>query len=313
MVDDWPDPRAAKDVAGFVAAMRALRARTGLSFRALERNAERAGDVLPTSTINAALSRDKLPRADLVAAFVRACGGGEHTVDAWLAARADLAVGADAAGEGEPAADDPITESAPQRWGRAGVLVAAGSVIVLAAALVTVLVLTTDQPQPSAARRPTGTPQDVAAVPIVLAHSGLCVGEGPERPGADGRVVLGQQDCATAGPPISLESAAGGTFRLILHHPVHGRGCVTVDGGGIGPGLLLAGADCEDDRPDQTFAFERVTAPVAGHRLHSLAAADLCVGTFRDSGDPGVQLIQAPCDGRAHQVFTIDSELLPVA
>ncbi len=66
--------------------MRRLKARSGLSYRALERRAERCGDVLPRSTLQTALAREELPRWPLVAAFVRACGCDPHEASAWLAA-----------------------------------------------------------------------------------------------------------------------------------------------------------------------------------------------------------------------------------
>ncbi|NBH04088.1 response regulator, partial [Amycolatopsis sp. SID8362] len=91
MAVDWPDPREAADAAQFVAAMRTLRARTDLSYRVIERRAAKAGTSLPSSTVSGALSRDTLPRADLLAAFIRACGGDDATVGRWLVARADLA------------------------------------------------------------------------------------------------------------------------------------------------------------------------------------------------------------------------------
>jgi hypothetical protein len=298
MVNGWPDPRAARNDAEFVASLRALRTRAGLSFRALERNAERVGDVLPTSTISAALSRDKLPRADLVAAYVRAAGGDDATVDAWLAARTDLATGVHAVGE-------PIPEPPPRR-SRAAVFGAVGAVLVLAAAVATVLLLTDEPPAPAPRKTP-----DYVTVQITLAHSGLCVGEGPERPETDSRIVLGQYDCAEASPPISLDPTAGGAFRIFLHSPEHGRGCATVDDGGAGRELLLAGAYCEDDLLNQRFVFEPVTTPVAGYRIHSAAAPDLCIGAYLDSSAPGVQLIQNQCNGLDHQVFIGASDLLP--
>lgn len=298
MVDDWPDPRAAKNEAEFVASLRTLRTRAGLSFRALERNAERAGDVLPTSTISAALSRDKLPRADLVAAYVRAAGGDDATVQAWLAARTDLATGDGTVGE-------PIPPPPPRR-SRVMVFGVVGAVLVLTAVVAAVLLLT-DQP-PAAAPKP--EPR-YATVRLELEHSGLCVGEGPERPETDSRIVLGQYDCAQASPPISLDPAVGDAFRIFLHSPEHGRGCVTVDNDGVGPELLLAGAYCEDDLLNQRFVFEPVTTPVPGYRIHSVAAPELCIGTYVDSSDPGTQLIQNPCTDADHQVFTADSDLLP--
>ncbi|MER7008197.1 hypothetical protein ABT297_34835 [Dactylosporangium sp. NPDC000555] len=73
--------------AQFVAAMAALKQWSGFTYRQLQRRAQQAGDVLPHSTAAAALTRTTLPREDVVAAFVRACGGDESSVARWLATR----------------------------------------------------------------------------------------------------------------------------------------------------------------------------------------------------------------------------------
>ncbi|MFG2048558.1 helix-turn-helix domain-containing protein [Micromonospora sp. NPDC048935] len=97
-----PDPQAARSAAEFVAQMRALRQWSGLTIRQVTRKAQEAGDVLPHSTLNTALGRATLPREELVAAFVRACGGDQDTVNAWITVRKGLA--AAAAGQPEPVA-----------------------------------------------------------------------------------------------------------------------------------------------------------------------------------------------------------------
>ncbi|WP_244164727.1 helix-turn-helix domain-containing protein [Streptomyces silaceus] len=81
------------DAAAFVAALRRLKAWSGLSYRQLERRAERAGHVLPYSTAASLLGRDRLPRKELVVAFVEACGVGEPETRAWVAARNAIACG----------------------------------------------------------------------------------------------------------------------------------------------------------------------------------------------------------------------------
>ncbi|MFI7316013.1 RICIN domain-containing protein [Streptomyces venezuelae] len=83
-------PHRARDVAGFIAAMRELKKRSGLTYRELEERAARRGDVLARSTLADVLRRTSLPRPEVVAAFVHACGDGGR-VDAWLAARDRIA------------------------------------------------------------------------------------------------------------------------------------------------------------------------------------------------------------------------------
>lgn len=102
-----PDPAEAHSPAEFMELMRQLRLWADLSYRQLERNAANAGDVLPRATISAALSRNDLPRAELLAAYVRACGGDSDTVSAWLDTRRHLSLSG-------TAAPPPTTADSPQ-------------------------------------------------------------------------------------------------------------------------------------------------------------------------------------------------------
>ncbi|MEU0008301.1 hypothetical protein ABZ079_29630 [Streptomyces sp. NPDC006314] len=102
-----PDPATAHSPEQFVELMRQLRRWADLSYRQLERIATDAGDVLPRATISAALSRDELPRAELLAAYVRACGGDDDTVATWLDARRRLSI----SGTASP---PPASQRAPQ-------------------------------------------------------------------------------------------------------------------------------------------------------------------------------------------------------
>ncbi|MEV0405667.1 hypothetical protein [Actinoallomurus sp. NPDC050550] len=85
-----PLPDVAGTVAEFVAGLRCLKAWTGLSYRELEKRAALVGDALPHSTVASSLSRDRLPREEVVKAFARACGCSPQTVDAWVARRRHL-------------------------------------------------------------------------------------------------------------------------------------------------------------------------------------------------------------------------------
>lgn len=130
-------------------------------------------------------------------------------------------------------------------------------------------------------------------------HSGSCVGEGPEASNPD-RIVLGQYDCAAATPPTELERRADGTYRIKLHNAEHGLGCATMDYGGSGNGLLLAGDYCDENRPEQRFTLEPASG---GYRLRSVPGAASCIGVLDGRMGSGVQLIQNPCDGQASQLF----------
>jgi hypothetical protein len=85
-----PPPDVAGTVAEFVAGLRCLKASAGLSYRELEKRAALAGDALPHSTVASSLSRDRLPREEVVEAFTRACGCSPQAVDAWVARRRHL-------------------------------------------------------------------------------------------------------------------------------------------------------------------------------------------------------------------------------
>ncbi|WP_433651738.1 RICIN domain-containing protein [Micromonospora zamorensis] len=85
-------PDEATDPAEFVDMLRQLKDRSRLTYRQLEQRAAATGDVLARSTAADILRRSTLPRPEVVAAFVRACGA-EDQVETWLRARHRLAVG----------------------------------------------------------------------------------------------------------------------------------------------------------------------------------------------------------------------------
>ncbi|MGX8909428.1 DUF2690 domain-containing protein [Streptomyces netropsis] len=120
-------PHGVRDAAEFVAAMRELKARSGLTYRQLEERAAARGDVLARSTLADALRHDALPRVETLTAFLRACGE-EHNAGAWLEARKRLCV-AEVAPPGGP------DRGRPSRWRTRSFRVAtAAAVVVLLAA-----------------------------------------------------------------------------------------------------------------------------------------------------------------------------------
>lgn len=131
-----PDPTRAGSPAEFVDTMRCLKNVSGLSYRQLERRASANGEVLPRTTLMTALGRQSLPREELVAVFVRACGSPPAELDRWLLARRRLA------GEGVPR---PVSPLLPPIWYRLGriarVLAAIAAAAVAAAALAGTTVL----------------------------------------------------------------------------------------------------------------------------------------------------------------------------
>ncbi|MBO0654337.1 helix-turn-helix domain-containing protein [Streptomyces triculaminicus] len=110
-----PEPHHAADAEGFVAAMRHLKRRSGLTYRQLEERAAERGDVLPRSTLADVLSGRTMPRPDVLTAFVRACGSGQQEAE-WLRARERIVEAR--AGAAEP----PRSPAAAHRRARKRVL-----------------------------------------------------------------------------------------------------------------------------------------------------------------------------------------------
>ncbi|MFF5974489.1 helix-turn-helix domain-containing protein [Streptomyces sp. NPDC012769] len=108
-----PDPREARNPAEFIARLQALRAWSGLTYRELAARADARGDVLPRSTVANMLARTTVPREELLAAFVRACGVGPGAALEWEAVRKELAT----RGVREPdrEADGPDGPDVPDR------------------------------------------------------------------------------------------------------------------------------------------------------------------------------------------------------
>ncbi|MEU6370063.1 helix-turn-helix transcriptional regulator [Streptomyces sp. NPDC046931] len=137
-----PDPLRARNARELVASMRQLKEWAGLTYRQLSARSERAGDVLPSSTLADTLSRSTMPRAEVLAAFVRACGCDRDEVAVWLSVRTHIceAVVSPAGDEadGWPPEEDgagpegaPTSHpSAPLSRGRNRILAVAGALAV---------------------------------------------------------------------------------------------------------------------------------------------------------------------------------------
>ncbi|MEU8253578.1 NB-ARC domain-containing protein [Micromonospora inaquosa] len=109
LADGLPSPNGLGNPGDYIAALRRLRAWSDLSYRQLARRAEALGETLPASTTASMLARSSLPRSDVVATFVRACGLDKASVATWVAARNTLA-----AASTRPAAAAPVTYDAPR-------------------------------------------------------------------------------------------------------------------------------------------------------------------------------------------------------
>jgi hypothetical protein len=89
---DDVNPANARSVEELAACLRRLRARAGnLSYRDLERWGKSRGKSLPRTTVLEALRGTRLPRKDLMLAFVEACGINPQADSRWLTAWTRLA------------------------------------------------------------------------------------------------------------------------------------------------------------------------------------------------------------------------------
>ncbi len=121
-------PHQVADADEFIAAMRHLKSRSGLTYRQLEERAAEHGDVLPRSTLAGVLRGRSKPRPELLVAFVRACGSGGQEA-AWLEAWDRVA--------GQPAPPGSDATGTPSRARR--LVLASAAVIAIALGVTAVM------------------------------------------------------------------------------------------------------------------------------------------------------------------------------
>jgi hypothetical protein len=291
-------PESARDVAEFSALLRSLKKNSGLTLRQLEEEAAEFGAVLPRSTVADMMRRDALPRPELLAVFVRACGDGQHLAE-WLSTRERLAV--------QPVVASPDTETSPpppplpgrpkKRW-----LAAATAVtVVTIAVVVTVLV---NRPSD-----PPALPSDgwYLLRPSHTAERDLCVGEGRERNKRTDRPLAVQRPCKELVPDTYLEAVGPGVYLIKWRHPQEGWGCLSVDDANLEDGMLLAPRDCTS-AAHQRFLFQPVTVPVPNGFVLRPVHSGKCVGLLGGLADvdAGAELSQAACSGQADQEFLLE-------
>ena len=319
-------PDEAADPAEFVDLLRQLKDRSRLTYRQLEQRAAAAGDVLARSTAADILRRSTLPRAEVVAAFVRACGAQEQ-VEVWLRARHRIAAGEFV--PTSPAPDlppvDTVTTVAPEgpsaarpRWFARPAPLALLVVAALLAALgVGYWIQRPDDGTPPAdpaasaggdarsSSRPSAGRSQIR--PVRSPH--LCLTEGRDRTGAYDKEIAVQRPCTQATPPdTSLEPVADGLYFINWEHPVHGKGCLTVREADPGRNLLepYDDEDCSASRSKQVFRFESTGAAPGTYRIRP-DRSDLCVGLRDDATDVSAEALVEPCTGGPDQVFLVDA------
>ncbi|MEU4528972.1 helix-turn-helix domain-containing protein [Micromonospora ureilytica] len=314
-------PDEAADPAEFIEMLRDLKDRSRLTYRQLEQRAAAAGDVLARSTAADILRRSSLPRPEVVAAFVRACGA-EDQVETWLRARHRLAAGQPT--PQSPAADptpvDAVTTVAPEhpdparpRWfARPAPL----ALLVVAALLATLGVgfwieRRDDEQGKAPASADDGARSPSAGLsrirPVRSPH--LCLTEGRDRTGQYTKEIAVQRPCTEAAPPhTALEPVADGMFFIYWDHPVLGKGCLTIREEDPGRNLLEPWdeKDCSADRSKQVFLFEPTGSTPDAYRIRP-DRSGLCVGLRDDDNGVSDAALVEPCTGGPDQVFLINA------
>ncbi|MFE6174472.1 XRE family transcriptional regulator [Streptomyces sp. NPDC056464] len=297
-------PNEVRDAAGFIASMKRLKERSGLTYRELEERAARSGDVLARSTLADVLRRTSLPRPEVVGAFVRACGDGER-IDAWLAARDRLAAtGAIAAPVAErdfETDDRPQNEAsvvARSRRPKSSALLGATTLVVPMLALVTWGLLSGD----SAEQGTPGSPADGWVTIRPARTADLCLTDGRDRDGVYDSAVAVQLPCAQAPVPRTyLEPTGEGLYRIQWHHPQMGKGCLTVMGDDQIKGMLEPRQNCAQGT---LFRLE----PSAGAFRLRPAGGSGCIGIVDNDTTVGAEAIEERCSGAADQRFLVRAD-----
>lgn len=327
-------PGEAADPAEFVDLLRHLKDRSRLTFRQLEQHAVAAGDVLARSTAADILRRSTLPRPEVLAAFVRACGAGDQ-VDEWLRARDRLAAGAYASADPTvetsvgASTGDVLTggpDEARPRWFARPVPLA---LLVVATLLVGVGAFfwwpddneRRTSEKPAVGQSPTGSapaggttsgagqrsPASGRSRIHLARDPQLCISEGRDRSGRYESEVAAQRPCAGATPPETyLVPVTDGMYFVRWEHPINGVGCLTVRREDPGRNLIEPQHQCRTDSWDQLFRFEPTGSTSDAYRMRP-AGSDLCVGIRDDDTEVPAEAAAEPCTGQPDQVFLVDA------
>ncbi|WP_235467704.1 XRE family transcriptional regulator [Streptomyces platensis] len=314
------EPAAAGDAVALVGLMQQLKDQSGLTYRQLEQRAAERGEVLARSTLADVLSRRTLPRAGLLAVFLRACGCGDGEVEAWLAARQGIEERA-AAGDREPTdagqapeADEPPADGTlpgtprPGPYRRRRVLLSGAAALVVLLLAIGIPLLTGDGTAPPEAAGQSPLPTGEVRIRPLRAPD-LCVTDGRVLRARQYRTVAVQRPCAEAVPPQTHLIAAGaGRHRIQWTHRDRGKGCLVLLREPGLAGLLEPWDNCTAGGPAQLFRVEpaggRAAAGGTAYRLRLIGDdADRCVAV--GGGGPGATALARPCTGADDQKFLI--------
>ncbi|MGP4111176.1 helix-turn-helix domain-containing protein [Streptomyces sp. 4N509B] len=300
-------PEGADSAAEFVALLRRLKDHTGLSYRQLEERAESRGDVLARSTAADMLRRTALPRREVVAAFVRACGVGEDEARGWLAARDRLAArpadGPPADPHADPTAGDGTTDGdgGVRRGGSDRARLDTGWLGATAVVLVVLLAVGVWVSWPEgggSALATSAPPFDDGWYEIrTVSTPELCLTEGRDRSGRYEGALAVQRPCGEPPSPRTfLREAGDGLYFIEWHHPREGRGCLTVLAGGHITDMLEPWDECSADRPSQRFLIEPTETPLGGdsYRVRPEVSGK-CLAPMNGETMSGVEIHQTEC------------------
>lgn len=249
-------PYEAQDAAEFIEAMRRLKERSGLTYRQLEEKAAGQGEPLPRSTLANALTGRSLPRPELLAAFVRACGEGDRAAE-WTRARSLIAERSRTASPPPP--EPPTPPLTPWGGTRRTPTLLTFAALLTAAAIATIWTLTSpgtssgtsssaSSDGPPAHRSPDAAPPPLPTGPVrihPLSAPDLCLTDGHVPDGRYDSLVAVQRPCDEVAPQRTrLIPAGAGMYRIEWFRPDQGRGCLAARSDGPAAGLLEPQNDC---------------------------------------------------------------------
>ncbi|MGC7100710.1 RICIN domain-containing protein [Amycolatopsis lurida] len=288
-----------------------------MTFRELEGKASASGDVLPSSTIASALGRSTLPREQIVAALVRACGLGEVTVQDWLSVRRRIAMG-------EPDAPPTWTETEPlpapgpvrrPPAARVGLVLVAMLAVLSFGVYLVVSDQTRDQTREQSPSASAGLPIPGLTMGTVgswvtiraAAAAGLCLSEGRDSTGSYEHAVAALRPCDQAVPPRTfMRPISTGLVQIQWHHAVHGVGCLTVRTDGVGKDLVEPWDDCSESRSAQVFRLSPAGPPDSRRYRLQPTHSDMCIGIAGKQVVANREARHGPCTGQADQEYVID-------
>ncbi|WP_327252254.1 helix-turn-helix transcriptional regulator [Streptomyces sp. NBC_01244] len=303
------EPGRADSATAFIALLRELKSRSGLTYRQLERRAADQGGVLARSTLADVLAGKKLPRPELLSDFVRACGDGARA-DEWLGAWSRIAAqpptvpAVPAERTAAPSAESPVLPGRRRR-----LLVGLAVVGVLAAAAVVAGITGwprtgSGAPAKSALREPLPAHLPVGSALWIrpALAPGLCLSDGVVRDHRYDSLVAVQRPCEETAPQrTTLVNAGVGTYRIQWYRPELGAGCLRLRGQGAGAELLEPWDKCD---LASHFRFEPARAANAsGYRIRVNGQG--CVGIKGGGAEPGTEAVVEPCAQDARQIFTV--------